>query len=168
MQGGVPTMGQRAGFTILEMLITVTVLAILAGILAPTLSESRASARDARRAHDLRSVQNALTQYRVAHGVYPDTGGAWFGDAPAYGAKGYQGPDAYIPGLAPAYLPSLPRDPDRAYPAGNAGYAYRSDGRDFKFMARGTPESFGPGNPWEDPARPGEAWAVFTPGARDW
>ncbi|MHC4837333.1 MAG: prepilin-type N-terminal cleavage/methylation domain-containing protein, partial [Planctomycetota bacterium] len=39
----------RAGFTIIEMLIVVTILAMLAGILVPVLESEAATARDARR-----------------------------------------------------------------------------------------------------------------------
>jgi len=44
----------RQGFTIIEMLIVVTILALLAGILAPLLADEAENARDGRRGADLR------------------------------------------------------------------------------------------------------------------
>ena len=92
-----------AGFTIIEMLIVVTILALLAGILLPVLENEAAIARDARRAADLKSISGALIQYRQDNGTFPDTGGAWQGDAGNFGSFGYDA-GGYIPGLVPDYL----------------------------------------------------------------
>lgn len=161
-------MKRQGGFTIIEMLIVVTILALLAGILVPVLEDAAKSSRDARRAADLKTVQAALEAYKRANGVYPDTGGEWWGDAPTYGSRTYNGATAYIPGLVPTYLQTLPKDPDSRYPTGDQGYMYRSDAVDYKFCINKTPETFPTGNPFYDPARPSEAWQVSTPGAYNW
>ncbi len=160
-------MRRQGGFTIIEMLIVVTILAMLAGILVPVLEDSASSARDARRAADLKAVQSALEAYKRANGSYPDTSGQWLGDASNYGSKGYDA-TGYIPGLVPDFLPALPKDPDSTYPSAEAGYMYKSDGTDYKFVINETPESFPAGNPFYDPARPTTAWQVSTPGAYNW
>jgi len=159
---------RQKGFTIIEMLIVVSIIAMLTAILVPVLDDSAKSSRDARRAADLKSVQSALAAYKREKGVYPSTNGQWWGDAPSYGGKDYQGAKAYIPGLVPTYMPSLPRDPDARYPVGQQGYLYKSNGTDYKFLAHRTPESFKKGNPFYDPKRAAYAWQVSTPGGYNW
>jgi prepilin-type N-terminal cleavage/methylation domain-containing protein len=156
------------GFTIIEMMIVVTILALLAGILAPILGEEADNARDGRRAADLRSVAAALANYKQMNGTYPDTGDAWQGDAGALGGFGYDGA-GYIPGLVPDFLPFLPKDPDPNFPnAANGGYMYRSDGSDFKFVLNTTPSTYYVSNPFYDPARPLVGWQVASPGGYNW
>ncbi|MDP6963951.1 MAG: type II secretion system protein, partial [Planctomycetota bacterium] len=117
---------KQSGFTIIEMLIVVTILSMLAGILIPVLEGEASNARDARRAADLRTVSAALANYYELNGSYPDTGGVWFGDAPNFGSMSYDGA-GYIPGLVPDYIAALPRDPDKNFPnATDKGYMYRS------------------------------------------
>ena len=160
-----PVKNRQAGFTIIEMLIVVTILALLAGVLVPVLQEGQQTARDSRRMQDLRTVQSALADFFRAEGEYPDTSDEWQNDNDdGYGAAGY------IPGLVPDYLPALPRDPDNQYPTATAHYMYRSDGTDYKFVLNGTPEdadSFAEGFPFYDPER-ADSWMVCTPGAYNW
>jgi prepilin-type N-terminal cleavage/methylation domain-containing protein len=158
----------RAGFTIIEMLIVVTILAMLAGILIPILETEAATARDARRASDLKSVASALAHYYQDNRSYPDTSDAWQGDAGSVGSFGYDAA-GYIPGLVPDYLPFLPKDPDAQFPnATDGGYMYRSDGRDYKFVINATPTTYYVANPFYDPQRPNSGWQVSTPGGYNW
>lgn len=160
-------MRRNSGFTIIEMLIVVAILAMLAGVLVPVLEDSSASARDARRAADLKAVQAALEAYKRVNGSYPDTSGAWQGDSTGDGGYGYDA-TGYIPGLVPQFMQALPKDPDSVYPDATNGYMYRSDGTDYKFALNGTPESFPAGNPFFDPQRTTTAWQVSTPGGYNW
>ena len=59
----------HSGFTIIEMLIVVTILALLAGILIPVLEQESQRARDGRRAGDLRTVASALATYSSLNGA---------------------------------------------------------------------------------------------------
>lgn len=158
---------RQSGFTIIEMLVVVTILAMLAGILVPVLEDGARSARDARRAADLKTMQSALESYKRANGEYPSTNGRWWGDAPVFGSRGYDA-NGYIPALVPDFLPALPKDPDSEYPKNDMGYVYRSDGTDYKFLANKTPESFPEGNPFTDSVRPTLAWQISTPAAYTW
>lgn len=157
---------RNAGFTIIEMLIVVTILAMLAGILIPVLDDAGESAREARRQSDLKNVQAALESFRRTNGLYPDTADAWQGDMTDNGGFGYDAA-GYIPGLVPDFLPSLPKDPDGQYPTASEGYMYRSDGVNYKFVLLGTPENFDAGNPYLDPAR-ADSWQISSPGAYNW
>lgn len=159
---------RRRGFTIIEMLIVVTIIAMLAGVLAPILAEEADTARDGRRAADLRSVAAALAVYVEYNGSYPDTADAWQGDAGTLGGFGYDAA-GYIPGLVPDYLPYLPKDPDPNFPnATTGGYMYRSDGKDFKFVLNSTPTKYYVSNPFYDPQRPILGWQVSSPGGYNW
>lgn len=158
---------RNSGFTIIEMLIVVTILAMLAGILIPVLEDATSSSRDARRASDLKNVQAALESFKRVNGIYPDTSDAWQGDMSDNGGLGY-GTTGYIPGLVPDFLPALPKDPDSQFPTASEGYMYRSDGTDFKFVLNGTPETFAIGNPYYDPARATTAWMISSPGGYNW
>ena len=158
----------RGGFTIVELLIVVTIIAMLAGILAPILDEEAGIARDGRRASDLRAIASALAHYHQVTGGYPDTGGTWQGDAGSYGSFGYDA-TGYIPGIVPDYVPFLPKDPDPNFPdADVSGYMYRSDGSDFKFVLNTTPSSYYISNPFYDPTRPLMGWQVSSPGGYNW
>ncbi|MCP4092567.1 MAG: type II secretion system protein [Planctomycetes bacterium] len=158
----------QSGFTIIEMLIVVTILAMLAGILLPVLEDAALSSRDARRSSDLKSMQAALESYKRVNGTYPDTGGAFQGDAPTYGGLLYDAA-GYCPGLVPDYLPALPKDPSPDIPnATTGGYMYSSDGVDFKFVCNEGPETFPAGNPFYDPTRAATAWQISSPGGYNW
>jgi type II secretion system protein G len=155
------------GFTLLEVLVVVVVLGILAAIMTPSIASARREARDSRRTQDMKAVEKALEMYINDWGVYPIVSG-WSADAPSYGGHGYTGATGYIPGLAPDYIIELPRDPNGAFPQGGRGYLYASNGFDYKFLAHQTPDAFPADNPLLDPVRPTWAWAIYTPGARNW
>ena len=158
---------RRSAFSMLELVVIVVILAILAGVLVPVAGDRPNDELDGRRASDLKAVQDALELYHLDHGAYPSTAGKWVGDAPNYGCRGYDG-DGYIPELVPDYLPALPKDPDDRYPIGGAGYLYRSDGTNYKFLAHKTPTRFDAEHPYHDPTRPTWAWQVSSTGATRW
>ena len=60
-----------AGFSLIEVVVVMLVLATLAGVVLPRVSGYQAKARDARRMQDLRVVQDAIEQYQLDKGVYP-------------------------------------------------------------------------------------------------
>lgn len=58
----------RAGFTIVELLIVVSIIALLFGILVPSLSAARQQARGVKCLGQLRVLGQALVMYSVEHG----------------------------------------------------------------------------------------------------
>ena len=159
---------KRRAFTLVELIVVIVILGILAALLAPRLTSASDEAKQSRRMADLTTVEAALRDYHMKNGVYPSTGGAWWGDAPNYGGKDYQGANAYIPDLVPDYLPMLPKDPDAAYPSGAYGYLYRSNGTDYKLLAHRTPTEYPDDHRFYDPNRPTHAWQVSSPGGYNW
>ncbi|MDD5711042.1 MAG: prepilin-type N-terminal cleavage/methylation domain-containing protein [Candidatus Colwellbacteria bacterium] len=68
-------MKNNQGFTLIEMLIVIAIIAILSGIVLVGVSGFQASARDSRRISDIRNAQNLLELYYTQQGVYPEVAG---------------------------------------------------------------------------------------------
>lgn len=68
-------MNNKKGFTLIEVLIVVSIIGILASIVLVGLGAFRRAGRDARRVADLRQVQNALELYFSKCGFYPGVSG---------------------------------------------------------------------------------------------
>jgi type IV pilus assembly protein PilA len=64
-------MNQRKGFTLIEILIVVAIIAILASVVLVGLGPTQQAGRDARRISDLSEVQNGLELYYNKCGYYP-------------------------------------------------------------------------------------------------
>src|SRR5580658_7377218 len=62
---------ERKGFTLIEILIVVAIIAILASIVLVGLGPTQQSGRDARRLSDLHEIQNGLELYYNKCGFYP-------------------------------------------------------------------------------------------------
>jgi prepilin-type N-terminal cleavage/methylation domain-containing protein len=76
---------EHKGFTLIEILIVVAIIAILASVVLIGLGPAQQSGRDARRLSDLRETQNALELYYNAKGTYPNV----------TAAQGYMNSDAW-------------------------------------------------------------------------
>ena len=119
-----------SGFTIVEILIVVVVIAILASISMVAYGGVQARARDAQRQQDTRIIAQALEMYYLDNGNYPAAScsancvvnegwsttndGSWSNLASA---------------LVPKYISELPSDPkpttgSSPVQSGNYGYAY--------------------------------------------
>jgi prepilin-type N-terminal cleavage/methylation domain-containing protein len=99
---------QNKGFTLVELLIAVTILAILSSIGLVTYSSAQVSGRDSRRKQDLHSIATALSFYYENHlpHVYPHEDGG-----PYTSSNNPTGP--WIPELTGQYLDNVPRDPSK-------------------------------------------------------
>lgn len=62
---------EKRGFTLVEILIVVSIIGLLASIVLVGLGSFRSRGRDARRIADLRQTQNALELYYSKFGSYP-------------------------------------------------------------------------------------------------
>jgi len=62
---------ERKGFTLIEILIVVAIIAILASIVLVGLGPTQQAGRDARRLSDLHETQNGLELYYNKCGYYP-------------------------------------------------------------------------------------------------
>lgn len=59
------------GYTLLEILVVMTIIALLAGIILPAVQAIRESARRSQCAHNLHQIGLALHQYEASNGVFP-------------------------------------------------------------------------------------------------
>jgi len=62
----------KAGFTLVELLVVLIVLAVLAAIVLPKFVGSSARAREARMKADLRLVRAAIDRFYIDTGAYPE------------------------------------------------------------------------------------------------
>lgn len=98
---------RRAGFTLIELVVVISILAILAGALIPRVTNRMAQSRDARRLADLRAVKNAVDQFYIDKGYYPPAR-----QNAAYGGWDVSQDGDFIPTLlSEGYLQSIPKDP---------------------------------------------------------
>jgi len=127
----------RQGFTLIELMVAISIVAILATIGFSTFSQSQLRARDAKRKQDLRALATALELFYQKNQRFPKDGNATSTSICTYGGAGYctsyQG-DNWIPELTSTFINRLPRDPvlDTASPWWQvAGYSYRTCGPNY-------------------------------------
>ena len=112
---------KQSGFTLIEILVVMAIIAMLAVMVAPNILNQQAGAQRDAAISQISSLQAALDMYRLDTGEYPDgLEGLVENDT---GRASWNGP--YLRGTVPAD------------PWGN-NYVYNSGGRDFTLI------SFGP------------------------
>ena len=73
---------KRGAFTLVELLVVITIIGILIGLLLPAVQNARERGRQAQCTNNLRQLTLGATQHETAHGYYP-TGGwtsSWSGN----------------------------------------------------------------------------------------
>lgn len=115
------------GFTLVELLITITILSVLSGIGFVAFRDQQSRGNDSRRKQDLKSIQLALRIYFERNGKYPctdgwqtsQTSGNWISDTCKNNTV-----------LGSDYISAVPHDPksDDGNPIseGVFGYSYNS------------------------------------------
>lgn len=114
------------GFTIVELLIVIVVIAILAAITIVAYNGIQQRARDAERVSEVKALRTAIEMYAADTGAYPSVGS----DNAGYSVS------SLAAALVPTYLQAIPLPPsgsnanDYSYVRGaaaNASYAIRID-----------------------------------------
>ncbi len=121
---------EQKGFTLIEILIVVAIIAILASVVLVGLGPTQKEGRDSRRISDLSEVQNALELYYNHCGNYPgpasspgNSCGAWSAMTPGSNAY-YEDMKADVTGLTDVGVPQIPEDPTNA---GSLVYVYETN-----------------------------------------
>lgn len=125
-------------FTLIELLLVMAITSLIGTLVFINMSGQRAKARDQLRRATLLQLQIAIQLYRDKYGAYPSTmsGGftQFYSSEPGNPVTDNGG--NWIPGLAPEFIPALPRDPLGGYPTVSPcntygfkrGYLYFSNG----------------------------------------
>ncbi len=106
----------RRAFTLIELVVVISIMAILSGVLVPRVSSHMRSARDAKRLADVKIMRSAIEQFYLDRGFYPvaNTNSSYGGWDVSHDGNFI---DALVEG---GYLEDIPRDP-----VNDATYHYR-------------------------------------------
>ncbi|OGE86144.1 MAG: hypothetical protein A3J48_02270 [Candidatus Doudnabacteria bacterium RIFCSPHIGHO2_02_FULL_46_11] len=115
------------GFTLVEMLIVIVIIAIISGVAITAVGGKRSRARDARRRVDVRTIRTALELYYERNGHYPTYSVAGIGYPIAEAFNGAS------PVVIPAYLGSVPKDPGNPL-GGNYEYVWADNGLNYGIL----------------------------------
>lgn len=149
---------KNVGFTLIEVIVSITIIGLLVSVVYASFSDARTQARDQARWAALKETQLAIEFYKAQNGRYPAAGcGAAFTDFAGPGpatVSGYTSCTEYISGLVPEYIAALPTDPLFENDA-DTGYYYRTDanGTSFKLLAKDSIELFFATGPGDEIAR---------------
>ena len=66
-------LNKQQGFTLIEVLVVITILTILAALIVPRIMDRPDQARVTAAVNDIRAIESALNLYRLDNGVYPST-----------------------------------------------------------------------------------------------
>jgi len=175
---------RRHAFTLIELLVVISIIGLLSMVAVVATGSARINARNTQRKADLVQVSKALELYYSDNGVYPSTGGAWYGNCSNFGPYPDTGAGAWIPNFS-SYMSQLPHDPNTSKANTNSAdsgcrtngtincYIYRSNGTDYKLAAYCLPEgTMSASDLFYDPAFSGAraniAWQISTPGGTGW
>lgn len=128
-------MRHRKGFTLMEILVVIVVLAILATLVAPNIFRHVGAAKDATARSQIEMFGAALDAYRLDNGRYPSTeqglAALWREPATDPRPRNWRGPylRKEVP-LDPWQNPYVYRAPGDANPAGYDLLTYGADGRE--------------------------------------
>lgn len=100
---------KRYGFTIIELMITIGIIATLSAIAMISFGQIQKSARDSQRIQIMTSMQAAMERYYSDHKSYPPTPGFNYG-GPNDNVAGFVGLESVL--LAQSYIPACLKDAD--------------------------------------------------------
>jgi len=121
-------MQNQKGFTIIELIVVIAIIAVLSGIVVVNTGQYLAKTRDAKRLSDMHTIQLALQAYYEQYGYYPASlnlgCGGW-----DIGYKDYSGNSDFIKALITSnILRAVPVDPSSYSTDCSNGYQYGSNG----------------------------------------
>src|SRR5262249_58309265 len=72
-----PQTRQRAGFTIIELLVVIFIIGLLVALLLPAVQAAREAARTAECKNHLHQISLALAEHADSQGAFPSSGWGW-------------------------------------------------------------------------------------------
>lgn len=143
------------GFTLVEIMVVVTIIGILAAVLFANFDDARKQSRDKSRMTSLKEMQLSIELYKAQYGRYPAQGcgtvGVQFAGVGPYSGSGsgdFYGCAAYVTGhdasasFVPDFISSLPIDPKFEVET-DKGFYYMTDatGSSYKLMVNDVVEA---------------------------
>ena len=128
----------KKGFTLIELMVAVSIMAILATLGLMMFTKVQSTARDARRKQDLNSLKSALELYYTRNSIYPPGAGTTTYHSNTGSEWTTGGFYSEMVASTPNYINVLPNDPLCKTPASSCDYyyVYYSDGYTYKITAR--------------------------------
>jgi prepilin-type N-terminal cleavage/methylation domain-containing protein len=173
----------KKGFTVVELMVTISIIGILSTVTYASFSQAQKKSRIAKRISDLKQMQVALEYYYAVNKVYPSTGGASKSQCTGWNS-GVSTANDVITGLAPNYIASIPSDPKMDIATPHSCYIYMSNGAEYFIKAWNMiemtqadylsqpqlidPAGDGGANPAIIDGSSISAWKVYSPGAVSW
>ena len=113
-------MKKKTGFTLIELMVVISIISILSAILTPTVTQLLARARDASKKADFSAISTALYMFVDDHGRMPNNNGtAGQGSCTTPTAESPAPNDGYDASMQElvngAYLKEIPRPVNDAY-----------------------------------------------------
>jgi prepilin-type N-terminal cleavage/methylation domain-containing protein len=90
---------KRKGFTLIELMVVISIISLLSSIVLSSINSARAKSRDTKRISEMKSMQIAIEMARSADVQIPSSNDYW----PIINLSGI---------LVPTYISSIPSDPN--------------------------------------------------------
>lgn len=104
----------KSGFTLIELMVTIAIIAVLAAVCLVIYSTAQKSGRVSKRVQDMKALQTAIELFKSSKGAYPNL--------PVGGTIGTHVCITTLSGnnvLTPTFMPVIPADP------ANSAYCYQ-------------------------------------------
>ncbi len=111
---------KNKGFTLVELLVVISILGVLATIALGSFRSSQARGRDAERKSDLKQIVSSLELYYADHGKYPVSVSGSIGGCPSTSQSACTWGSGQFTDTKTVYFKVIPKDPLSAY-----SYYYR-------------------------------------------
>ncbi|HSW89956.1 MAG TPA: type II secretion system protein [Patescibacteria group bacterium] len=122
------------GFTLIELIIVMAIMAILTAMIAGNFQTSRIKALDARRKSDLKQIQTALETYLNDNAIYPPESSGKIVACGSGASPCAWGEDAMENSKGTIYMAKVPGDVKQ--PTMQYLYVVSSDQRSYQLFAR--------------------------------
>lgn len=99
-----------SGFALIELLVVLGIISLLSSAVLASMSQMRASTRDAQRVNDFQQLQTAIELYLAENDEYP---GKWLEDGQI--SENCKSNELYNDLVNDGYLPRMPTDPAEDY-----------------------------------------------------
>ncbi len=128
----------QKGFTLIELMVVISIIAVLTGVVGSNYLISRARARDAERKSSVEQMGKALEIYYNDYGKYPGADGGRITPHESMGSTEYGNPvgwgQTFIDNNNTVYMKQLPSDVQR--PARQYFYEVDDNNRKYRLYAR--------------------------------